>query len=210
MARLSFIVSPTLVAMPSETAAYDTGTITDGYGQASGVYVTVQKGGSADIDIDFTITTISQDSFEKWKTDVVQHFTVEQKAHLEENYGAFGLAGGYFSGAFGLLFGGGDYNHYKDKTDSFHVDNDDKREGFVQTVYNLSTSQFHVKGKLHAEGTSFIPVTVSAYVQITKIKFSDGKELHVLSTDDSQAAKQDGLTSGVKSSLPQKLSITSL
>jgi hypothetical protein len=196
MARLSFLVSPVLLAMPNDSASYDNGTVTNGSGQASGVYVTVQRGGQADIDVDFTIKTISEETFKKWKSDVVQHFTQEQKQHLQENYGAFGLAGGYFAGAFGLLFGGDDYNHYRDKQDSFHVENDDKREGFAKSVYNLSTSDFHVKGKLTAIGTSFIPVTVSVYVEITKIRFNDGKELHVLSTDNNQAAQRDGSTSG--------------
>ncbi len=202
-------VSNAIVAVNNEDAKYDSGTVTNGYGQVSGVYATVQKGTKADLDVDIRLITISQNTFEQWKSDVLQYFNREEREKLEENYGGFGLAGGFFAGGFGILFGGGDYNHYKNKSESFHTENNEKKAGFAKSVYNLTTSEFQVRGKLVAEGTSFIPVTVCVYLQVTKIKFNDGKELHVLSTDDVQAADKRGATEGVKT-LPTKLNITPL
>ncbi|MBD2302045.1 MULTISPECIES: hypothetical protein [Nostocales] len=209
MANLNIIQVPSQTNTVDERAAYDSGTVTTGHGQASGVYVVVQKGTRANVNIDFTISTISEESYHYFKERVWGIFSNEEQQKLEENYGGFGMAGGLFSGMFGLLFGGGDYNHYKDKSASFNVENDEKKEEFTKNVYNLSVSEFHVTGQLIAEGTSFIPVTVSSYVQTTKLKFSDGKELHVLSLNDSQAAAQNGSTKGVQSS-PEHLSITPL
>ncbi|WP_414567858.1 hypothetical protein [Nostoc sp. CCY 9925] len=198
-----------LLKMQDERDSYDNGTVSNGYGQASGVYVTVQKGTSAKIDIDFTITTISVETFNQWKSQVSQYFNQQQSDYLEENYGSVGFMGGFFAGAFGALFGGGDYNHYKNSSSSFHTDSHEQQEGFAKSVYNLNTSNFHVTGTLTAEGTSFIPATVSAYVQVTKIKFADNKELHVISTDSPVAADRNGSSKGAKSESTQ-LTLTSL
>ncbi|HEY9603116.1 MAG TPA: hypothetical protein V6C85_15995 [Allocoleopsis sp.] len=198
-----------LLRMQDETDSYDSGTVTNGYGQASGVYVTVQKGTSANINIDFTITTISVETFNQWKSQVSQYFNQKQSEYLEENYGGGGFMGGFFAGAFGALFGGGDYNHYKNSSSSFQTDSYEQREGFAKSVYNLNTSQFHVTGTLTAQGTSFIPATVSAYVQVTKIKFADNKELHVINTDSPVAADRNGSSKGTQSE-PTQLSVTSL
>lgn len=192
-----------------EAANYDNGTITNGYGQASGVFVEVQKGTEADIDVDFTLDTISEETYKKWKSEISQYFTEDQKSKLEENLGAFGLAGGYFASAFGLIFGGGDYNHYKNKSGDFHCEGDSNKEGFAKSVYNLETSKFRVQGKLKAKGTSFIPTKVSAYVKVTKFRFTDGKELHVMSTDDTSVANSKGSTEGAQVE-SHKLNITPL
>jgi len=196
-------------AMALEQASYDSGTITNGYGQCSGVYLTVQKGAEGNLDIDFTITTVSLDTFNQWKADTAQYFSQDQRQTLEENYGAAGLMGGFLGGAFGILFGAGDYNHYLNSSSSFQSQGQEHQEGFARSVYNLKTDQFHIKGNLHAVGVSFIPTTVTAYVQVTTIKFTDGKEINVINTDNPVAATKDGDTSGVQSQ-PSKLTIVPL
>lgn len=201
MKKLNIVsFSQARLSMANQAAAYDNGTLANGYGQASGMYVTVQKGTAANIDVDFKIVTISTETYNKWKSAISEFFSQEQKKMLEKNYGGFGLAGGFFCCAFGLLFGGGDYSHYKNRSASFYTESYQKRELFSKSVYNLSTSELHIKGKLIATGTSHVPVTVSAHVQVTKIRFFDGKELHVICTDDTRIAQTNGSTEGAVSS----------
>jgi len=197
------------LAMPTEVSTYDTGTVTNGFGNASGVYVTVQKGTSAKVDIDFTIETVSEEDFNKWWNDSKSYFDDEHRQTLEGNWGRGGFMGGFLGGAFGILFGAGDANHYKNQSDSHWQATSSEQQGFVESVHNLTTSQFHVTGTLTAEGTSYIPVTVSAYVEVTKIKFADNKELHVINTGNPIAAQKSGSTEGVDSQ-PTSLNVTSL
>lgn len=125
-----------------EKKSFDEGRVTNGYGSASGVYVTVQEGTSANINVD-----------SQWKAT------------------------------------------------------SEKQAGFTKSVHNLTTSKFHVTATLTAVGTSSIPATVSAYVEVTKIRFADSKELHVINTRKAVAAQANGSTSGVEST-PTTLNVT--
>ncbi len=185
---------------PIEGAAYDQGTITNGYGKCSGVIVTVQKGTSADINVDFTVTTVNEDSFNQWWNQSQNYFDDEQRHTLEENYGGGGFLGGFLGGGLGILFAAGDYNHYKNQSDSHWGSSSAEQEGFAKSVYNLEMQQVHVTGKLTATGTSYIPVSASAFVQLTTITFSDGKVLQAIDTNNPVAADAvTGDTSNVTS-----------
>jgi hypothetical protein len=188
-----------LLTMAGEEDKYESGTITNGYGKAGGVYVSVTKGATADINIDFTISTISEDQFNSWWSSAQTYFDDEQRQKLEENYGAGGFMGGLFTGGFGILFGAGDYNHYKNQSNSHWQTTKENQQGFSKSVYNLRTSQYKVTGTLKATGLSYIPTTVSAYVQTTTITFADGKKLEVIDTSNPLAADPNGDTSRVSS-----------
>ncbi len=79
--------------------------------------VSVQRGITAHLDVKFTINTISNNSFKQWLDSQKHNFSKEEWHTLEENYAAGGFLGGVLAGAFGLLFGGGTYNHYKNAHD---------------------------------------------------------------------------------------------
>lgn len=190
------LVSAPINVLGDETATYQSGTVTNGYGSCSGAYVTVQKGTSADVDVKFKIKTISMQSFQKFTTEIRDCLTVEQQHELDEKWANSGSTGGFFSWLFGSTFHN-DSSHYVNTHDTYKTDHDTKHEQIAQKVYNLEVQDFQVSGKLKATGTSYIPVTVSAYVQLTKIVFADGKELHVIN-DTGTVADKNGDTSGVQ------------
>ncbi len=203
------IISLQEVLLPmSEDAAYESGTIQNGYGRATGVFATVQKGTSADLNINFTVTTVSEERFNKWKEQISSFFSSEERKMLDERWGAKGRMGGFLAAAFGLSFGGS-ANHYVNSSKSYNTASNTQREGLAQSVYNLETSRFRVTGKLKAVGTSFIPVTVSAYIQATQFTFSDNKKLTVINTENPIAGQQNGSTDGV-SSQPTNLNLIPL
>jgi DNA-binding CsgD family transcriptional regulator len=80
MKKLNIVsFSQARLSMANQAAAYDNGTLANGYGQASGMYVTVQKGTAANIDVDFKIVTISTETYNKWKSAISEFFSQEQK-----------------------------------------------------------------------------------------------------------------------------------
>jgi hypothetical protein len=191
----------------SAPADYSEGTITNGSGKASGVVVTVQQGTSADINVDFYVTSVSIESFQQWWNEASSYFDDEQRSTLQENWGGGGFLGGFLGGGFGILFGAGDAYHYRHQSDSHWGATSSQQEGFAKSVYNLTQTLFHVTGTLHATGISYIPVSCSAFVNLTTITFADGKTLTAIDTDNPVAADvRTGDTSGVQSS-PTKLNL---
>jgi hypothetical protein len=101
----------------TEDTNYKSAKISNGYGLVTRAGVSVQRGITAHLDVKFTINTISNNSFKQWLDSQKHNFSKEEWHTLEENYAAGGFLGGVLAGAFGLLFGGGTYNHYKNAHD---------------------------------------------------------------------------------------------
>lgn len=193
--KLTLINAPILIAIENEAAAYTSGTVTNGSGRASGVYVTVQKGTSAEIDVDFTIKTISESTFQDLQQNVKSYVSKDVQHYLDEHYRESNNQSGWFASLFWGASGKG-YDHYVNSADKFNGENDNNFEEITKMVHNLETQDFHVKGKLTAVGTSFIPTTVSVYVQISTIQFADGTHISVINTDSPSLADNQGNTSG--------------
>ena len=200
-----------LMATPKdlEGATWDEGTITNGYGRVSGVWVTVQKGTSADINVDFKVSTLSEDSFKQWWQESSSYFNDQQQHTLQEGWGGGGFLGGFLCGGFGLLFGSGNAYHYRNQSDSHWQVTNNQQQGFSKSVYNLDQTWFHITGKLTATGTSYIPVTCTVYVQVTTITFSNGKQLMAIDTENPVAADRNGNTAGTQSG-PSKLNLVKI
>lgn len=193
----------------SEETAYKTGTFTNGYGSVGGLRATVTKGASIDLNVDFTVNTISEEEFNEWKTYVYTHLTEEKRKTLEERYSAKGKAS-WLSAAFGGSFSaGGNYEHYENKTSFFDTENEEFREGFTKKIFNSTNSTYKVTGKVTATGTSNIPTEVTVFVELCKIKFNNGKEISVVNLDNPFANSVDGTTGGVESK-PKDLNIVPL
>jgi hypothetical protein len=188
------MVRSSALSINREEAAYANGTVTNGFGNVSKVCAEVQKGTSAVLQIDFTIKTVSLEAFQSWKTSAMKNFSSEQQHMLNEEWGGGGVMGGFLCGCFGMLFGGGNAHHYKNQSERFNTASNEKTEGFTKSVYNLTEQKFHVTGTLTATGTSFIPVRACAFVELTKIQFSDGKTITVINQDQAMAAGQSGET----------------
>ncbi|WP_293073656.1 hypothetical protein [Moorena sp. SIO4A5] len=193
------IVSLNQVILPmSEEAAYESGTIQNGYGRASGVFVTVQRGTTANIDIDIELTTVSEESLNQWQEKASSYFSAQEWESITQGSRTKGRKAGLLSAIFGAKFGGRT-DYYRNSSKGYQTQSQSDREGLARSLYNLETSKFNLKGKLTAVGTSFIPVTVSAYIQATQFTFSDNSRLTVVNTENPIAADQNGSTNGANS-----------
>src|SRR5262249_41624469 len=156
------------------------------------------------------VNAISEQTFTTWHSTASQFFSSQSWNYLNEHYSAGGgLFGGFLGGCFGFLCGGGHYDHYMDKRDTFSSQASQQADGFLRSVHNLDNSTLRMKGKLTARGVSYIPVTVSAYIKVTNITFADGKTLRAVDTANPVAADpRTGSTTGAASE-PTKLNIVS-
>jgi hypothetical protein len=174
-----------------ENAAYEEGTISNGYGRSTGVAIEIGKDITIDLNIDINLRTISEEKFSEWKTEAYNFVSEEQKEFLEERWGGSGSAGGLFGGFFGVIYANGDAYHYKDQANSSFKATQDFQKGFAKSVYNLESADFRVTGNIKATGTSRIPTRVKVFFQLTTIVFSDNKKLTVIDTDNPIAADAD-------------------
>jgi hypothetical protein len=188
-----------LAAAPrDQSATYQSGEVQNGYGRCSGAEVTVQIGTSADINVDFTVNAISEQTFNTWHSTASQYFSSEQNHFLDEHYSAGGgLFGGFLGACFGFLCGGGHYDHYVNQRDTFSSAASQQADGFLRSIHNLDNSVLRIQGRLTARGVSYIPVTVTSYIKVTNITFADGKTLRAVDlTNPVAASPQNGTTSG--------------
>jgi hypothetical protein len=201
--------STALAAARDTSATYQYGEAENGYGRCYGGEVTVQIGTAADINIDFNVHAISDDTFTQWHSTASQYFSSDQWSYLEEHYSAGGgLFGGFLGACLGFLCGGGHYDHYMNKRDTFSSAGSQQADGFLNSVHDLDDSVLRMQGHLTARGVSYIPVSVTAYIKVTKITFADGKTLHAVDLTNPIAAADNGNTSGVVSD-PTTLHIVS-
>jgi hypothetical protein len=174
-----------------EDAAYEEGTISNGYGRSTGVAIEIGKDITIDLNIDINLRTISEEKFSEWKTEAYNFVSEEQKEFLEERWGGSGRAGGLFGGFFGVVYANGDAYHYKNQEKSSFKATQDFQKGFAQSVYNLESTDFRVTGNIKATGTSRIPTRVKVFFQLTTIVFSDNKKLTVIDTENPIAAEEN-------------------
>lgn len=169
---------------------YDTFKITNGYGNVTTAGVSVTAGVTATVNVSLRVVCVTEANFETWKADVKTHFTNEQWSTLEENYSAAGIAGGFFAGAFGVLFGGGNYNHYTNAHERQETATDANQQGFLDKTKNVQTSEAVVTGTFTVTGQNDYPTVASLYVETTTVKFKDGTTKTVLNTSNATAADQ--------------------
>lgn len=171
---------------------YTTASISNGYGQATTLGISATIGVTATLTVNISISAVSNVSFTDWKSKVRNDFSDEDWHTLEENYGAAGFAGGFFCGGFGLLFGGGDYNHYKNQHDKTVTANTTKQQGFLHTTSSVVNSDVHITGTVNFTGVSYIPSEFNVYLEVTTINFSNGKSLKVINTGNPLVANKQG------------------
>lgn len=179
-----------------EGATYQNGTITNGHGRCYGVEASVQIGTSVELEIDLRVKAISIDHFREWQSKAEQYFSRSSWSTLREHYSGSGRAGGFFGGCFGSVYARGRYDHYKNRSDSYRSNGSQRQEGFAKSVYNLDNSDLHVTGKVTAVGQSYVPVTVSVYINLTRIEFADGKVITAFDTKNPAIADANGRTGG--------------
>jgi len=195
--RLMNIIPAPLAA---QTTDFTKATITNGYGQIAKAGATVTKGATVDIDVRINVNTVAQSDFDSWLSETKNTMTTEQKHVLEENHAAGGFMGGALAGCFGIIFGAGTYNHYKNETNSTVNATDNVQQGFLKSVHNLRTQNVTVTGKIHVVGQGYIPSTAEVYVETTKVTFNDGTEISVIDTGSPAIADASGNTSNFQGS----------
>ncbi|MGB3517494.1 MAG: hypothetical protein WBA43_13650 [Elainellaceae cyanobacterium] len=190
-----------------ETATYEEGNVSSGYGRSSGVSIEIGKDITIDLNVDINLKTISEEKFEEWKKEAYTFFSEEQKQFLDERWGGSGRAAGFFGACFGFAMRGNAY-HYKDQVNETYRATSDLQKGFAKSVYNLEATDFHVTGNVKATGTSRIPSKVKIFFQLTTITFADNKKLTVIDTDNPVAADAEtGDTQRVVTQAGSKLKI---
>lgn len=191
----------------TEDTNYKSAKISNGYGLVTRAGVSVQRGVTAHVDVKFTIDTVTNNSFKQWLDSQKHNFSKEEWHTLEENYAAGGFLGGVLTGAFGLLFGGGTYNHYKNAHDKTVEADSTEKQGFFKSLSQVQTSLVTIQGSIDAVGTSFIPVEGYVFVETTTIEFNDGKTLTVVNSSSPVVADSTGDTSKISTQPNQKLNI---
>lgn len=186
-------------------AAWQSGEVRNGHGRCSGAEVTVQIGTSADIEIDFEVNAISEETFNTWKSQARQYYSSDSWSYLNERHSGSAKASGWLLGSFGSFGARGNYSHYRNKRDTFRSNSSQQSEGFFRSVHNLDNSTLRMKGRLRAYGVSYIPVTVSAYINVTIIKFADGKTLRAVDRQNPVAAQPGNLSTTGAGSEPTTL-----
>lgn len=189
---------------------YSSFKISNGYGRLARAQVEATKGVTAHIDVEFLMTTVSTQDMTKWLSENKHYFSDEQWHTLEENHAAGGFLGGVLAGAFGFLFGGGSYNHYKNSHDKEVKVDDQKQEGFVKSLHDTTTTQVTVRGRIDATGLSNIPSVGCVFVESTSVEFNDGTSIHVINSSDPIVASPDGSVGDFDTPSGQKLDIIPL
>jgi len=191
----------------SETDNYSSANISNGYGLVTKVGAHASgKGAKVHMNVDFTMKTVTKQNMKKVLDKHKSLYTDEQWHTLEENYAAGGFLGGVLAGAFGLLFGGGSYNHYKNQHDKeVKVDNKEHQK-LVEDLHNVARSTIKYTGEVEATSQTQLPVDAYCYVEITTIKFKDGNSLSVINSDNPVAADADGNTNNIDTT-PGKLHV---
>jgi hypothetical protein len=173
-----------------ESAAFEEGNVSNGYGRSTGVSIEIGKDITVDLNIDINLKTISEERFEEWKKEAFTFFSEEQKQFLDERWGGSGRAGGFFGACFGIAMRGNAY-HYKDQVNETFRATSEMQKGFSKSVYNLESTNFRVTGNVKATGTSRIPSRVKIFFLLTTIVFADGRKLTVVDTENPVAADAD-------------------
>ncbi len=186
-------------------ASFETGEARHGHGRCSGAEVTVQIGTSADIEIDFEVNAISEETFNTWKSESRRHYSSDSWSYLNERHSGRASAGGFLLGSFGYFGARGNYSHYRNKRDTFRSSSSSQSQGFFRSVHNLDNSTLRMKGRLRAYGVSYIPVTVSAYINVLIITFADGKTLRAVNRRNPVAANPQTLSTTGAGSQPTTL-----
>ncbi|MDG0768198.1 hypothetical protein [Bacillus halotolerans] len=171
----------------AEDTVYTQGTVTDGFGKASGLVVEVTKGAEVDVNIDFELMTVSEARFSEWKTRAYDYLSTEQRSYLEEHHRASGKAS-WCLAAFGAVSASGNYDHYRNKTDTFNAEGVAEREGFMKSFYDLEATRHRVSGNVKVTGQSHIPSKASVFIHVLKITFSDGRSIQVIDSNNAVAA----------------------
>ncbi|HKJ34324.1 MAG TPA: hypothetical protein VKA34_21045 [Balneolales bacterium] len=182
----------------SEQTDYSSFKISNGYGMIAKAGAEATQGVEVDVDVKFKMESISTQDFKQWMQENKTHFDDEQWHKLEENYAAGGFLGGVLAGAFGLVFGAGSYNHYKNSHDKEVKNTSSKKDGFLKSLHDVTNTKTEIKGSIKVIGQSQIPSVGCIFVEVTSIQFKDGTKKTVVNTNNPVIADNNGDTSKFK------------
>ncbi|WP_428409193.1 hypothetical protein [Hyphococcus sp.] len=191
---------PLTGVLDAEQTDYSNVNLTNGYGMLAKAGASVTKGATVEMDVKFTLDSVATQDFKSWLDSQKSNYSNEEWHKLEENYAAGGFLGGLLLGAFGFLFGGGSYNHYKNQHDKQVTSSNSKQQGFLKSLHDVTTTKVCVQGKVTATGLSNIPTTAAVYAEVTQIDFKDGKTITVVNSSNPVVADESGDTKDVSGS----------
>ena len=191
----------------AQAAAFSTGEVRVGVGRASGFTATVQQGITIKLKFEITVTTISLETFNSYKTSVTNTLSQAQQSEMQ-SAGGYSESAHYFANLFGVGFHRNKNFYLQNKSSNYTVTQaNTTQEAIAKSTYNLKTESIKLKGSVEAVGTSLIPTQAAVFVQTTQFIFNDNKNLLVFNTSNKPgfgpvAAQPDGSTAGVETKNP--------
>lgn len=180
-----------------ESTDFSTFKITNGSGTVVRAGATVQNGVTAHVQVEFKMKSVTDHDFKTWFEQTKSFFSNEQWHTLQERHSAGGFLGGVLCGCFGLLFGGGSYEHYKNTYDKQVTVNDTEKQGFLKQLHDIVQTDVVVTGTIDVTGTGNMPISGWIFVETTSIEFKDGTTLTVINTSNPVVAQADGNKEGL-------------
>lgn len=192
-----------------ETAAGETFTYTNGYGQLTKAGVQVQKGATAHADVAITMQLVTVDTTQSWFKEHAQVFTAAQQQRIQEHLDRKDSAS-----AWNAIFAWGaagqhDENYFRNVSAQSVTTQTDSEKTIVQSAKKVQTAHVEVTGTVDIVGLSMLPTTAFVFAQISTIQFADGTSIQVLDQDNPAAASASGDTSNVQAR-PKQLTVVPL
>jgi hypothetical protein len=181
----------------SDSSPHKRGRISIGYQQSSQVEVTVYKGTSAVVDVDFTMNSVTSETLNAWWEKVRGQFTSAQIRSLQKVLKSGGTLSDFLQDSFGMIFGIDSSTRQFDKINRSWEVKTKKQEIVSQSIYSLAKIDVRVSGKIRASCLTDEPVRASVFVRVTDIVFSDGASINAFNSANPVVADVNGDTTKV-------------
>ncbi|WP_291758905.1 hypothetical protein [Lysinibacillus sp. UBA5990] len=175
-----------------DTPPFISGIYKGGYNTSS-VFVEVQPGVTANIQIDFTVETIADTQYQEWKSFVESQLTQEQVQELSRQAQMKGHAQ-WLTTLWSFLCGVGNPLSFENQIRPFQIKHDIVLTEISKKFYSLQTTKINVTGNISATGISDQTVQAGVFIQTADITFRDGKNFKILSTDKPVGRRTDSFS----------------
>jgi hypothetical protein len=184
-------------------------TYTNGYGQMTKAGVTVQKGATAQADVNITMKAVTAEASQKWFDENKDVFSRSQqdtiKGHFDKQNSASGWNAIFAWGAKGSE----SQNYFQNADHQSENTTTAAQTKLVESASTLLDQKVQVTGTVSITGESMFSTTAFVFAQISTIQFADGTTISVINQSDPVAADSNGSTSGA-SAKPATLKVVPL
>ena len=180
-----------------EEVTYAVNETSSGFARVSSVGLTVQRGTRGTLRYRIRVKAIeasrlanSDSSFESTLSQS------ERETYRERKSSYRGGLGVPFLRFIGIRLGASTSSVDMNRSFDSQTNYNQKASAASQIINNIQEENLEISGMLEAEGTSFIPTTVQAFIKIARIQLTDGSTKTVVTTDPGElvAATPTGST----------------